>query len=67
MSTRRSARRALAPALTLAFLVGALGLGLRHAIPVTPVDEAYRDVVRYYRALDQAGGASNSRETSAPY
>ncbi|MCJ2074499.1 hypothetical protein MKK64_15505 [Methylobacterium sp. E-025] len=44
-----SPRRALA----LAFAVGALGLGLRRAVPVAPVDESYRDVVRYYRALER--------------
>ncbi|WP_187275175.1 hypothetical protein [Methylobacterium sp. WL120] len=45
MSTRR--------ALALAFAFGALGLGLRLAVPVAPVDESYRDVVRYYRALER--------------
>ena len=45
MSTRR--------ALALAFAFGALGFGLRFAVPVAPVDESYRDVVRYYRALER--------------
>lgn len=38
-------------ALTLAVAIGTLGLGLRLAIPVAPVDDAYRDVVRFYRSL----------------
>ena len=45
MSTRR--------ALALALAFGAIGLGLRLAVPVAPVDESYRDVVRYDRALER--------------
>ena len=53
MSTRRALAPALAPALALALAVGALGIALRRAVPVAPVDESYRDVVRYYRALER--------------
>lgn len=38
--------------LILALVAAALGLALRLAVPVTPVDAAYRDVVRAY---DPAG------------
>lgn len=46
-------RPALVRPLTLALAVGALGLGLRLAVPVAPVDASYRDVVRFYRALER--------------
>ncbi|WP_298965728.1 hypothetical protein [uncultured Methylobacterium sp.] len=31
---------------------GLLGLGLRLAVPVPPVDDAFRSVVAYYRSID---------------
>ncbi|WP_170249175.1 hypothetical protein [Methylobacterium haplocladii] len=40
--------------LLLALGVGVLGVGLRAAIPVAPVDDAFRDVIRFYRALEPA-------------
>ncbi|UHC16943.1 hypothetical protein LRS73_03210 [Methylobacterium currus] len=42
--------------LALALLAGLLGLSLRLAVPVTPVDQDYRDVVAFYRAMP-AGSA----------
>lgn len=38
--------------LLLAVITALLGLGLRRAVPVAPVDESYREVVRAY---DPAG------------
>lgn len=42
--------------LALALLTGLTGLGLRLALPVTPVDQDYRDVIAYYRALPAGAG-----------
>jgi hypothetical protein len=42
--------------LVLALVTGLVGLGMRLAVPVTPVDQDYRDVVEFYRAMP-AGGA----------
>ena len=51
--------------LFLAVLIAALGLGLRLAVPVVPVDGPFRDVLRAYAT--QAGPApSNTSETSSP-
>ena len=51
--------------LLLALAVGALGVGARLALPVTPADDSFREVVRYYGAA-QATASGNTRETSAP-
>ncbi|MGV7031239.1 hypothetical protein [Methylobacterium symbioticum] len=51
--------------LVLALALGALGVTLRLALPVTPADASFREVVRYYGADGQAA-AGNMRETSAP-
>lgn len=51
--------------LLLAVLAGALGLVLRLAVPVTPVDGPFRDVLRVY-ATRAGDGPSNTGETSAP-
>lgn len=51
--------------LLLALAVGALGIGARLALPVTPADDSFREVVRYYGAA-QATASGNTRETSAP-
>ncbi|WP_375464598.1 hypothetical protein [uncultured Methylobacterium sp.] len=50
---RTPSTRALGVALTLGLALGALGVGLRLAVPVAPVDESYRDVVRFYRSLER--------------
>ncbi len=42
--------------LVLALLTGLVGLALRLAVPVTPVDQDYRDVVAFYRALPAGSG-----------
>lgn len=42
--------------LLLALLIGGLGVGLRRAVAVTPVDDAFRAVLRAYVAPDPAGG-----------
>lgn len=39
--------------LSLAVLAGALGVALRLTIPVRPVDEPFRDVIRYYDAMER--------------
>ncbi|GJE02936.1 hypothetical protein [Methylobacterium isbiliense] len=39
--------------LFLGLLTGLLGVGLRLALPVTPVDASYRDVLAFYRALGE--------------
>jgi len=46
----------LAICLVLALLIGGLGLGLRRAVAVTPVDPAFRAVLRAYAAPDASGG-----------
>ena len=51
--------------LILALATGALGVGLRLAVPVTPADDSFREVVRYYGA-DVPGTPGNTRETSTP-
>ncbi|WP_187272644.1 hypothetical protein [Methylobacterium sp. WL9] len=40
--------------LFLALGVGILGVWLRVAIPVAPVDDAFSDVIRFYRTLEPA-------------
>ena len=51
--------------LLLAVLIAGFGLGLRLAVPVTPVDGSFRAVLRVYGA--QGGTAlSNTGETSSP-
>ena len=42
--------------LVLALLAGLMGLALRLAVPVTPVDQDYRDVIAFYRALPAGSG-----------
>ncbi|KTS36896.1 hypothetical protein NS228_19855 [Methylobacterium indicum] len=42
--------------LVLALLTGLAGLALRLAVPVTPVDQDYRDVVAFYRAMPAGSG-----------
>ncbi|WP_204165382.1 hypothetical protein [Methylobacterium sp. 17Sr1-1] len=42
--------------LVLALLTGLAGLGLRLAVPVAPVDQDYRDVVAFYRAMPAGSG-----------
>lgn len=37
----------------LAVAVAILGAGLRLSVPVTPVDEELRDVIRFYRSLER--------------
>lgn len=37
--------------LLLALVFGMLGLGLRLAIPVTPVDASFREVIRFFESL----------------
>ncbi|WP_281407616.1 hypothetical protein [Methylobacterium planeticum] len=39
--------------LALALAIGALGVALRLTMPVAPVDEPFRDVVRFYRSLER--------------
>ncbi len=51
--------------LFLALLIAAAGLGLRLALPVTPVDGPFRDVLRAYGAPGDAP-PSNTGETSPP-
>lgn len=50
---RTSPARALGRALTLGLAVGLVGVGLRLAVPVAPVDASYRDVVQFYRSLER--------------
>ena len=38
--------------LLLAGLIALAGAGLRFAVPVTPADDAFRDVLRIYRAFE---------------
>ena len=40
--------------LALSILAALLGAGLRLAVPVTPVDAAFRDVIAFYRDLGPA-------------
>ncbi|WP_288586914.1 hypothetical protein [uncultured Methylobacterium sp.] len=42
--------------LVLALIAGLAGLSLRVAVPVTPVDQDYRDVVAFYRAMPAGAG-----------
>lgn len=51
--------------LFLAVLIAALGLALRLAVPVAPVDGAFREVLRAY-ATQVPPGPSNTGETSSP-
>ncbi|BAU91281.1 hypothetical protein MPPM_2676 [Methylorubrum populi] len=55
----------LGTCLLLAVLSAGLGLGLRLVLPVTPVDESFRDVMRLYQSQGEPG-RSNMPETSAP-
>ncbi|SFL68667.1 hypothetical protein [Methylorubrum salsuginis] len=55
----------LVTCLLLALGAGLAGLSLRLFVPVTPVDETFREVVRLYLPKD-AGPGSNMPETSAP-
>jgi hypothetical protein len=38
----------------LAAAVALLGVALRLELPVEPVDEAFRDVIRFYRSLERS-------------
>jgi len=69
-------RLSLSLCLAGALVACGLGLGLRRAIPVIPVDEPFREVLRFYRSLPPlparegrsvAPPASNTPETRAPY
>ncbi len=51
--------------LLLALGAGLAGLSLRVLVPVTPVDDGFREVVRLYPPKDKVPG-SNTPETSAP-
>lgn len=44
--------------LILAASVALIGLGLRLAVPVTPADAAYREVLQFHRTLNPRGSAS---------
>lgn len=58
--------------LLLALGTGVAGFALRAAIPVTPVDGAFRELLPWYRANHPpeggriSPGTSNMPETSAP-
>lgn len=49
----RGGGRRLFPIL-FALLVGALAVALRAAVPVAPVDAAFRDVIRFHRSLERS-------------
>lgn len=49
----------------LAMLIAVFGLCLRLAVPVAPVDDAFRDVLRAY-GTQGASARSNTGETSSP-
>ena len=53
----RSPSHALLVCLALALLIGGLGIGLRRAVAVTPVDAAFHAVLRAYAAPDPSGGS----------
>lgn len=59
--------------LIAALAAGLLGVGLRAALPVSPVDEPFREVLRFYRSVPLAPSGrperagSNTGETRAPY
>lgn len=55
----------LVTCLLLALGSGLAGLSLRAAVPVTPVDASFREVIRLY-APQATAPASNTTETSAP-
>ncbi|ACB80608.1 hypothetical protein Mpop_2446 [Methylorubrum populi BJ001] len=55
----------LGTCLLLAVVSAGLGLGLRLAVPVTPVDASFREVMRLYQSQGGAEG-SNMAETSSP-
>jgi hypothetical protein len=55
-ATMRTMPRHFLGCLLLALLIGGLGVGLRRAVAVTPVDDAFRAVLRAYAAPDPAGG-----------
>lgn len=46
--------------LLLALATGLLGAGLRAAVPVTPVDQAFRDVIRFYRSFERPRPAGDA-------
>ncbi|MGU3465008.1 hypothetical protein ACLBXO_09140 [Methylobacterium sp. C33D] len=52
----RPSSRAFLGCLVLALLIGGLGLGLRRAVAVAPVDPPFRAVLRAYAAPEAAGG-----------
>lgn len=39
--------------LLIALGIGLLGVALRLAVPVVPVDESFRDVIAFYRSLER--------------
>ena len=51
----RTTSRGFIACLLLALLIGGAGLGLRQAVAVTPVDDAFRAVLRAYAAPEPAG------------
>ncbi|KOX41791.1 MAG: hypothetical protein CL858_28695 [Cupriavidus sp.] len=55
-ATMRPSSRTVLGCLILALLIGGVGIGLRRAVTVTPVDDAFRAVLRAYAAPDAAGG-----------
>jgi len=61
----RTTSRGFIGCLFLALLTGLVGIGLRHAVAVTPVDVAFRAVLRAY-AAPEPSGTSNTGETSPP-
>jgi hypothetical protein len=50
----RMTSRPVLACLLLTLLTGGLGVGLRRAVAVTPVDDAFRAVLRAYAAPDAA-------------
>lgn len=57
--------------LIAALAAGFLGAGLRLAMPVAPVDDSFREVIRFYRAMPLGGPGrpergSNMGETRLP-
>ena len=59
------AMRTTTRCLLLAVLIAGLGLGLRLAMPVAPVDGPFRDVLRAYGTQGEPA-PSNTGETSSP-
>ncbi|WP_251982192.1 hypothetical protein [Methylobacterium sp. B1] len=52
----RPSSRTVLGCLILALLIGGVAIGLRRAVTVTPVDDAFRAVLRAYAVPDAAGG-----------